>query len=81
MSNGSKVDCLFRRVPKLPDGQSGSGCSAAFFLLIYVTSDSLTLTYMAVGGTADRGTFFSSSKTEKKQSVAKLNDDDSLSFI
>lgn len=66
----------------MPDGQSGSGCSSAFsFLLIYVTSDSLTLTYMALGGLEDINLFFFIQSGEKKQSVAKFNDDDSLSFI
>lgn len=36
---------------------------------------------MAVGGMEERWTFSSLSKTEKKLSVAKFNDDDSLSFI
>lgn len=32
----------------------GLAATLHFFLLIYVTSDSLTLTYMAVGGMEDR---------------------------
>lgn len=36
---------------------------------------------MAVGGMVERYTFFSLFKAEKKLSVAKFNDDDSLSFI
>lgn len=48
--------CLFRRAPKLPDGQFGLAAALRSFPLIYVTSDSLTLTYMAVGEMEDRYT-------------------------
>lgn len=53
-------------MPKLPDGQFGLAAA-----LIYVTSDSLTLTYMAAGGMEDIYIQF----------AAKFNDCDSLSFI